>query len=166
MSILEYIKDIVAKRKRISMHGKHEFVLTDKFGDKKKLIYTNRIVQAGRTATGRILANLTTSTDGINYCALGTGSTGVTDSDTQLESEGARKIRGSSQNTDDTFIVSFYFTPDEGNGTWTRYGTFIDGTSSADSGSLFTHAEISLTKNSGEGLTINSEYTLYDSNDV
>lgn len=154
-------------KQKFPIHGKHTFILTDSNGDEcKYMVYHNRIVEVGREAIGNILTYITTSTEGINYCALGTGSTTVADSDTALEAEGTRKIRGSAQVNNDIFIVSFYYTPDEGNGTWTRFGTFIDGTATADSGILFSHAEISLTKSSGQGLTISSQYTLYDSNDV
>jgi hypothetical protein len=144
--------------------GTHTFILTDSLGNViAKQIKENIIVAVGRNKVNEILAS-GLDTDGINYCALGTGSTAIADSDIALESEGARILRGSyvlDEGTD-SFIVSFYFNQSEGVGTWTRYATFIDGTSTADTGTMFSHLEISLTKSSGEGLTINSEYVLYD----
>ncbi len=143
--------------------GVHEFVITNPDGSiKERFVKENLITDAGLGMAGQILAGLVPDSEGINYCGLGTGSTAVATSDTQMESEGDRKIRGSSQSSGTQFIVAFYFNPDEGNGTWTRYATFIDGTDTVDTGTLYTHVDISLTKASGEGLTINSQYTVVD----
>lgn len=144
--------------------GVHTFILSKDGKEISRKVFENIIVKEGRNKVNEILAGATLTTNGINYCGLGTGSTAISDDDTQLESESARKIRGSYSldTTTDSFIVSFYFNPREANGTFTRYATFIDGTETANSGGLFSHAEITLTKASGEGLTIVSEYTLYD----
>ncbi len=143
--------------------GEHEFILSNADGSlKERKFFKNIIVDAGLSATGELLAGLVLNSDGVNYCALGTGSVSVSASDTVLENEGARKIRGSSQTSGTQFIVAFYFNPTEANGAWTRYATLIDGTDVAGTGTLFSHAEVSITKSSGEGLTINSQYTVVD----
>jgi len=149
-------------RTKFKIKGVHKFVYTDLLGNiVRKKTYENIVVAVGRYHMCKILAGLET-TVGINYVALGTGSTSITDADTILEAEGARKVRGIGQQNEDTFIVSFYFGPTEGNGSWTRYATFVDGTATADTGVMFSHAVIDETKTEGQGLTITSYYTFTD----
>lgn len=141
--------------------GEHTFTFYDKFGEiLREQYFENIVVTVGRGVAGEILAGIIPQTDGINYCGLGTGTTAPTNADTSLEIEGARKIRGSAQSQDNSFILNFYYNPTQGNGTWTEFGTFIDGDEAVDSGTLFTRALINVTKQSGEGLTITSQYNI------
>lgn len=159
--MLVYTKKKKNEKQSFSIRGIHEFILTNPDGSiKKRFVKENLIVDVGLGMVGQILAGIAPGDGEINYCALGTGSASISASDTVLENEGVRKIRGARQSSGPSFIVAFYLNPTEGNGTWTRYGTFIDGTATEDSGTLFTHLVVDITKSSGEGLTINSQYTL------
>ena len=156
--------DKMVKNSDVVTEGIHEFIIENhETGCVSRTFYRNLIVDNGLEAICELLIPATSiTTEGINFCGLGTGTTEIASSDTELENEGARRPRGAGLRSGLSVVVSFYFSPDDGNGTWTRYGTFFDGTSVPDSGSLFTHLEIDLTKGASEGLTINSQYTLLD----
>lgn len=148
------------KKQKFKIKGVHTFKIVQDGKVVNEFTKENTIVADGRERVGRILAGLEAFTEGINYSALGTGATAIADTDSQLQAEGARKVRGSSQSNGDEFIVAFYYGPTEANGSWTRYGTFIDGTSTPNSGVLFSHVQVTVTKTEGQGLVINSLYTL------
>lgn len=165
--MLIYEQKDTVKKNSLALEGVHTFTITNPNGSiKRQFTKHNMIVDVGLNMVAQILANLTPLTHGINYCGLGTGSAPITASDIKMEAEGTRKIKGTSQVSGNQFIVAFYLNQAEGNGTWTRYGTFIDGEAEPDSGKLFSHVDINLTKNEGEGLTINSQYSLYWTEDA
>lgn len=155
------------KRNSLTLEGVHTFTITNPNGSiKRQFTKHNMVVDVGLNMVAQILANLVPPTQGINYCGFGTGTASITAGDTQMEAEGVRKIKGTSQVSGNQFIVAFYLNQAEGNGTWTRYGTFIDGDADPNSGKLFSHVDIDLTKNEGEGLTVNSQYSLYWTEDA
>lgn len=159
--MLVYTKENEIKKQGFTIKGVHEFILTNPDGTvKQRFTKENLIVDAGLGMVGAILGGNVPSSDGINFCGFGTGSAAISSSDTKMENEGARKIIGASQSSGTSFIVAFYLNPTEGNGTWNRYATFIDGTTTEDSGTLFSHVVVDITKAEGEGLTVNSQYTI------
>lgn len=89
------------------------------------------------------------------YMALGTGSTTPVVADVKLQTEFFRKlisIRSASLN-----VASFqtFFDTSEGNGTIAEAGLFGDNaTGTTDSGVLYTHALLSVTKTSSVTLTV------------
>jgi hypothetical protein len=100
----------------------------------------NLILLAARTEIAKRLAGEADYTGTINYGAVGTASTAVADSDTALDAEAARVQIATLTRTDDQISIDFYFSKSTTSGTFEEFGTFIDGTGSADSGLLFNRA--------------------------
>ena len=110
------------------------------------------------------LANITTYTGIINYGALGSGTTAAAASDTQLQTEVFRKVTADAA-VDSTYnyiaYIDFFYSRSDTNGTYNEFGTFIDGTGSANTGQLFTRALTGgWTKSSSESMTVSCTYTL------
>jgi hypothetical protein len=97
----------------------------------------NLVVLASRAEMTKRLAGTAAYSGAINYGALGTGSTAVSDSDTALDTEVARKLYATRTQTDDSLVLDFYYSKADTNGTYQEFGAFIDGESSVDTGLLF-----------------------------
>lgn len=120
----------------------------------------NIVVTAGRSALAQRLANTTTYTGIINYGALGTSSTAVNNADTQLTAEVFRKVVASSSYTTNVAFIDFFYAKADTNGTYQEFGTFIDGTGSANTGQLFTHVLTGgWVKSSSVSMTVSCQYT-------
>ena len=97
----------------------------------------NIVTNAGRSILAKLLKGDTTYSGEINYCALGTGDTASTTSDTTLETENYRKqISSGAQSSYNTYISTF-FSAAETYGTYKEIGHYIDGEAGADTGQLF-----------------------------
>lgn len=124
----------------------------------------NLIVTAGRTVMAQVLANESAYTGNgyINYGALGTGASPTpANGSTQLVNEVFRKIVQSSAASSNVAYVDFFYTAADTNGTYTEFGNFIDGTASANSGSLFSFiATGGWTKSAAESLFVSCQYTI------
>jgi len=98
----------------------------------------NLIATTGRTVLARLLAGDNTYTGEVNYGALGDGTTPFTNASTQLNNEIYRMIPSSQSYDSNIAYIDFFVasgdTPDD---TFEEWGTFIDGTASADSGQAF-----------------------------
>lgn len=136
---------------------KNEF--HEKFGV-RTLVINNLVSRAGRTIMARLLKGDRTYSGEINYCALGTGDTGSTTSDTTLETEQHRKqVSSGAYSTYHTYISTF-FTAGEFQGTIKEIGHFIDGAAGVDTGQLWSRiadpetAELPITKTDIQSLTI------------
>lgn len=121
---------------------------------------SNLIVDVGLNVLCRRLAGDTTYSGEINYGALGTGSTAISASDTQLENEVYRTLASDSAVDGRIAYVDFFYDKSDVSGTFTRFGNFIDGTASADSGILFSEKEVNWTKTLNDSLFIACKYTL------
>ena len=122
---------------------------------------TNIIVTVGRATIAQRLANDTTYTGIINYGALGTSSTAVSNSDTTLNTEVFRKVVATTSDTDNVAFIDFFYSKTDTDGTYEEFGTFIDGTASADTGQMFTHALTGgWVKTSSESMTVSCTYTI------
>lgn len=79
---------------------------------------------------------------GINYGAIGTNATAPATTDTQLGTESARTTVAYGINSANTEAQLQFFFADAvlSNTTYREFGTFIGGTASANSGSIFNHA--------------------------
>src|SRR5690606_26003657 len=120
----------------------------------------NIIVTTGRSVIAQRLANDTTYTGILNYGALGDDATTPDNSDTTLTNEVFRKVVASASSTDNIAFVDFFYSQADTNGTYEEFGTFIDGTGSADTGQLFTHALTGgWTKTASESMTVSCQYT-------
>lgn len=121
----------------------------------------NLIPTIGRSVLMQRLAGTTTYTGVINYGALGSGSTAPANADTELDIEVFRKPVASASFTDNIAFIDFFFTQGDTNGTYNEWGTFIDGTGSANSGQMFSHMLTGgWTKSSSNTMTIACTYTL------
>lgn len=89
----------------------------------------------------RLIADITYTTI-INYGAIGTGSTAPALTDTQLATESARTTVAFSQNVGNNEAVLQFFFPNAvlSNTTYREFGTFVDGTASANTGKIFNRA--------------------------
>jgi hypothetical protein len=116
---------------------------------------TNQVVLAGRAVFRRILMGDTTYTGAINYGLLGTSSTAVADSDTQLGTEAKRKLFSYRTGSDADLTIRFYYSKADTNGTYQEFGTVIDGTATTNTGQLYNRALTGgWTKSSAEGMTV------------
>lgn len=121
----------------------------------------NIIVTTGRAVVAQRLANDTTYTGIINYGALGSNATTPVNGNTTLGTEVFRKTVASASDTDNIAFIDFFYSKSDTNGTYEEFGTFIDGTGSADTGQMFTHALTGgWTKTASESMTVSCQYTI------
>ncbi len=122
----------------------------------------NLVTTVGRNVLARLLAGDATYSGQINYGALGSSSTAVANSDTQLGTEVYRKLFAS-HTTDGNNIayIDFFYAASDTNGTYNEWGSFIDGTASANTGRLFSHILTGgWVKTNLQSMFIASQYTI------
>jgi hypothetical protein len=121
----------------------------------------NLVTTIGRSVLAQRLANTTTYTGTINYGALGSSATAVANADTQLGTEVFRKVTASTSYTNNVAFIDFFYSKADTNGTYQEFGTFIDGTGSANTGQIFNHALTGgWTKSASESMTVSCTFTL------
>lgn len=127
----------------------------------KTYSFKNRVVLGARTMQAGRLIGVTTYTGIVNYGALGTGSTAVTDADSVLDTEVKRKQVASTAQTNDQVSIDFYYSKSDTNGTYQEFGLFIDGTSTVDTGLMFNRALTGgWTKSSLESMTVSIQINI------
>jgi len=127
----------------------------------REIVVENIVVTAGRSVLAQRLAGTTTYTGTINYGVLGSSATAVSNSDTQLGTEVFRKVVASASYTTNVSFIDFFYSKTDTNGTYNEFGTVIDGTGSANTGQLFTHALTGgWVKTSSESMTVSCQYTI------
>lgn len=132
---------------------------------KQEQTVSNIIVKAGRTAIASHLADASPSptTLLLGYIAVGTNATAPADADTQLGTENARKAVSSRVNSDDVVAVSTIFNAgDIPNSTLSEVGLTIEGTATANTGTLLSHAAINVTITALDSLFVDFRITLSD----
>ena len=111
----------------------------------------------------RLLAINTYSLN-ITHGAIGTGTTTPTISDTQLTAETNRTTVTYSQDSGFNEAILQFFFPDSmlTNQTYYEFGTFVDGSNTANSGQLFNHALFTTpyVKTAGVDTTVEVDITL------
>jgi hypothetical protein len=123
--------------------------------------FENQIVLVGREVFARRLVNDTTYTGIINYGALGTSSTAINDAQTQLVAEVKRKGVAVYSRSGDTSTLRFFYSKTDWNGTAQEFGTFIDGSSSANTGQMFNRVLTGgWVKTALEALTVTVQFDL------
>lgn len=110
----------------------------------------NLVTQVGLNGWAKIENGESGFSGVVNYCALGTGANAPNINDTELQNEVGRAIMTPASNvrTNNVNEKSFYFGPDVANGEIKEIGCFVDGTASADSGTMFDRALFDITKSS------------------
>lgn len=123
--------------------------------------FQNQVVAVGRACfTGRLVGE-TTYTGVVNYGALGSGTTAVMDTDTVLDTEVARKGTATRTRTGNSATLRFFYSKSDTDGTYEEFGTFIDGTASADSGQMFNRVLTGgWVKSDLESLTVTAQFDL------
>lgn len=142
----------------IQFKGRFKLTLKD-FNDNiiQEVEKENLVVTAGKQGFAKII-NSESGFSGVpNYCAVGTGTNTPAVTDTQLQTELAREVL--TPGTTSTRIgaevdFEFYFGPTEANGNIKEVGVFVDGTATANSGTLFDRTLVDITKTSDNSLTI------------
>lgn len=129
---------------------------------------TDNLIMTG-SLTGRdlfiqYLINGTTYSGGINYGALGTGSTTPAASDTQLAAEVARVGPSTALDISNNQAQFQFYFPDANlaNGTYHEAGSFMNGTVSANTGKIFNRALLgsAYTKGAGTDTTLQINISL------
>lgn len=120
----------------------------------------NLVVDAGMSA---ILSHLTSgspspSTLRVNKIALGSGTNAPNASDTTLQTEVYRNNTASANKSGTVATITGFFSTTETNGTYREAGLFINGTASANTGTLLSRVAINITKSSIQTMTI--EWTI------
>jgi hypothetical protein len=127
----------------------------------REYTFENQIVLVGREVFARRLINDLTYTGVINYGALGTSSTAISDAQTQLVAEVKRKGIATRSRTGDTVTVRFFYSKSDWNGTAEEFGTFIDATGTANSGQMFNRVLTGgWVKSALEALTVTAQFDL------
>jgi len=127
----------------------------------RELVVHNRVVLGARAEMAKRLIGTQAYTGTVNYGAIGTGSTAVTDTDTVLDTEAARVLIATKTQTDDEVSIDFYFNKASANGTFEEFALFVDGTASADSGLMFNRALTGgWVKSSLEAMTVSIQINL------
>lgn len=122
----------------------------------------NLVTTIGRNVLARLLAGDVTYSGQINYGALGSSSTAVNNSDTQLGTEVYRKLFAShTTDGNNVAFVDFFYAATDVSGTFQEFGNAIDGTASANTGRLFSHILTGgWTKTSLQSMFVSCQYTI------
>lgn len=116
----------------------------------------------GRAAIANALTDATPApaTTRINYVALGSGTNAPANGDTTLQTETYRNTVASETNASNIAYITGFFSATETSGTYREAGLFIEGTGSANSGTLLSRVAINITKSSSETLTLDWSLTI------
>ncbi len=122
--------------------------------------YDNIIPTISRTAIAKVLVG-TANTCDITYGAVGTNAAAPANGDTLLGTELERKLCASRDNANNVASLSVFFDTGEGNGALKEVGFFGEAaTGAANSGTMFEHGAIDLTKTPAMTLTVDLTLTI------
>lgn len=143
----------------LTLKGRWKIILRDDETKEIKGIYEydNIVPNVGLNAIADQLANQETETLSATYVAVGTDSTTPAAGDTTLGAENTRVLVSSNSTTNNVATIQGYFNASQANTTLKEMGLFGDGSStaatgSADTGILFSHVAISVTKSASEDM--------------
>lgn len=124
--------------------------------------YHNIIPTVGRAAIANALTDSTPSpaTIRVNYVALGTGTNTPANADTTLQTESYRNSIASQTNASNIAYLTGFYSATETSGTYREAALFIEGTASANSGTLLSRVAINITKSTSETLTLDWAITI------
>ena len=129
---------------------------------KRVKTYNNLTPTVGRAAIANQLTNASPSPDPlrVNYAAVGSSATSPANGDTTLGTEVFRNLIASQTNSNNVAYLTMFIGATEDADTYNEVGLFIGGTASADTGTLLSHAAISIVKSNTETLTIDWTITI------
>ena len=157
------------KSERFAIKGKARIITTDSVTGKVKRTskwYKNLIMLGTDTGKDLILDRLNgtnTYTLNIGHLDIGSSNTAPAVTDTQLTTAVARTPKASGTIVSNVITFAFFFaSADLANGTYWEVGTFIDGTSSINTGKIFNHLLFGsvYTKGTNEDTTVEVVFTL------
>jgi len=166
-SVRDYIAWLRAEKLRLAEH-KHK-TLTQMYAALRDISLVNMVTvpniipTAGRSVLARwIIGDNTYDGDtGANYGSLGSSTTAVANSDTQLGTETYRKATSSTARSSNVATLSNFYTATETTGTYQEAAWHIDGTASANTGQLLSRFLTgAITKSSTETLVVESTLTI------
>lgn len=134
-----------------------------KTGRIKRIQYAHNIIPtAGRAAIASHLSSASPAVDPlrVNYVALGTGTNVPANADTKLQTEAFRNTTASQTSSSNICYQTGFFGAAECDGTYREAGLFMDGTASADTGTLLSRVAINITKSNTETLTLDWTITI------
>lgn len=127
--------------------------------------YHNVICKVGisRLMAGLVGKNANLEDMAINYCALGDGTGTPNTNDTTLFNEVYRNTIASGEYASNQINITAFYTQSETSGTYKEFGTFIEGTASADTGAIFGKlGPVTWTKSTSDYLLVDVRYTIED----
>jgi len=144
-----------------SIQGKHRFILQNIFTEEKEIFeYENLVTTTGKTMIAKRLGGEGNDCN-ITYAAVGTNAAVPALADVKLGTELLRKTLTSNSYSGAIAYITSYFGASEANGALKEFGLFGEAASATpDSGTLFNHAAINVTKTSSYTMTIESTITI------
>lgn len=160
-----YLHDEIKSLRNIGKEYMHLVRVLNGICKTEVLVVENIVPTVGRALlANNLTSNSPTDAPRINFTALGTDDTAVSNSDTTLNTETFRKATASATNADNVAFVTAFYDATEVTGTFKEAGLFSNGTASADSGVLFSRVLLSaptgIVKSSTETLTIDYNLTI------
>lgn len=166
ITVREHTKGTIDWLKILLAHDMRDEALKIMRAGRVATVQSNLIMQGTNTGKALLVNRLigdTTYTAIVNYGAIGTGSTTPAVSDTQLTTESARTTLAFGQNvSNNQAVLQFFFTDATlANTTYREFGTFVDGTASANTGKILNHAlfSVAYTKSAGTDVTVEVDIT-------
>ena len=152
----------IKKEEGSKMEGVYTLTLENvNTGEIRTVKKKNLIPTVGRAFIASRLAQVGTPQDiRITHSAVGSGTNAAANGDTQLQNETFRKAIASASSSNEVAYFTAFYTAAEAVGTINEIGVFMNGTGTANSGTLFSRATLSVTKSAVETLTIDYTITL------
>lgn len=150
---------------KVGAHGTYHIVVKDEHGNiKHDVTIENVTTTVYRALVIERAFNATPSADIlVDYIAVGTGTNTPAISDTQLQTETARKLRVSLANSSNVGTVSTVFSAgDIPTSTLKEVGLFANGTGTANTGTLVSRAAIDLAVTALDSVFVDYQFTLND----
>lgn len=130
----------------------------------QKIVYKNIIPTVSRQQIAKALAGSITLAAEIkvNFQELGTGTNAPANGDTGLQTPtgSTRKALSSAGFSANQLNLTSFWAVGEATGTWREFGSFINGTSTSNSGVLFNRVGINITVTGADALTIDGTITI------
>jgi hypothetical protein len=149
-------------KESIGIHGHAKFTLRDVITGKVRIFeYDNVVCTVGKAMLANNLS-ISAATDDpfLNYVAVGTNAAAPVAANTQLGTENTRVLTASGTNASNVAYVTGFFGQTQAVATLREAGIFSNGTASANSGVLFSHVAINITKSNTETLTLDWTVTI------
>lgn len=148
--------------------GKVRWITTDtKTGEVVEGTWSKNLIMfstgRGRQMLLDRLAGVPSNTGIVNYGGIGTSATAVTTTDTQLGAETVRTLISTATISANVLTLKFFYADATlANGSYYEFGTFVDGTAVANSGSMFNHALFGSVHNktAGKDTTVQVDITI------